>query len=69
MHHDPRPFLKFVSVLVLEIESSVELESLGNGILISASSCFFRIAEMVLNIGCEFSLGPLLVKTFVFNCV
>ena len=69
MNHDPAPFSQLVSVLVLEIESSVELQSLGNGLFISASSRFLRVAKIVLNVGGEFSLGPLLVKSLVFDCV
>ena len=69
MYHDPAPFSQLVSVLVLEIESSVELQSLGNGLFISTSSRFLRIAKIVLNEGCELPLGPLLVKSLVFDLV
>ena len=69
MNHDSAPFSQLVSVLVLEIESSVELQSLGNGLFISASSRFLRVAKIVLNVGGELSLAPLLVKSLVFDRV
>ena len=69
MNHDPTPFSQLVSVLVLEIESSVELQSLGNGLFICASSRFLRVAKIVLNVGGELPLAPLLVKSLVFDRV
>ena len=69
MNHDSAPFSQLVSVLVLEIESSVELQSLGNGLFISASSRFLRVAKIVLNVGGELPLAPLLVKSLVFDLI
>ena len=69
MHHDSAPFSQLVSVLVLEIESSVELQSLGNGLFISTSSRFLRVAKIVLNVGGELPLAPLLVESLVFDLI